>query len=63
MTAPAVLTVSELCKRWKCARNTVLDLIHAGGLRAFKIGKRSYRVAIVEVERYESQGTNAATDR
>jgi excisionase family DNA binding protein len=49
----AVLTVSELCARWKCTRKSVLDLIHEGRLHAFRLGKRSYRVALVEVLRWE----------
>jgi excisionase family DNA binding protein len=48
-----VLTVTDLCKRWKCDRHGVLDLIHAGKLKAFRIGKRAYRVALPEVMRYE----------
>ncbi len=49
----AVLTVTDLCKRWKCDRHTVLDLIHAKKLKAFKLGKRAYRLALIEVQRYE----------
>lgn len=52
-TDDAVLTVTELCDRWKCTRKTVLDLIHAGRLRAFRLGARSFRVALVEVLRWE----------
>jgi excisionase family DNA binding protein len=46
-------TVAELCDRWRCERRTIMDAIHAGRLRAFRPGKRVYRVAIAEVERYE----------
>ncbi len=49
----AVLTVTDLMSRWKCTRKSVLDKIHAGQLYAFRIGKRAYRVALVEVKRYE----------
>ena len=52
-TNDAVLTVSELMARWKCTRKSVLDAIHAGRLKAFRIGERSYRVAMDEVKRYE----------
>lgn len=48
-----VLTVSELCIRWRCRRRSVMDRIHSGELRAFKVGKRVYRVAIAEIERFE----------
>lgn len=49
----AVLTVSELMTRWKYSRRTILDAIHGGKLRAFRLGERSYRVAMSEVVRYE----------
>lgn len=49
-----VLTVSDLMRRWKCDRKTILSAIGAGRLRAFKPGARSYRVTIEEVKRYES---------
>jgi len=50
---PAVFTVTDLCKRWKCDRHTVLDLIHAGRLQAFKLGKRAFRVSLPAVRAYE----------
>ena len=50
----AVLTVTELCQRWKCTRKSVLDAIHEGRLKAFRLGMRSYRVAMAEVVRYEA---------
>lgn len=49
----AVLTVTELMARWKCTRRSVLEAIHAGKLKAFRIGERSYRVTMQEVMRYE----------
>lgn len=48
-----VLTVTELCRRWKCDRHSILDAIREGRLNAFRIGKRAYRVALPEVLRYE----------
>lgn len=48
-----VFTISELCVRWKCTRKSVLDLIHVGRLHAFRLGKRSFRVALPEVLRWE----------
>ncbi len=49
-----VYTLSDLCKRWKCDRHSILDAIHDGRLKAFRLGKRSYRVALPEVLRYEA---------
>jgi excisionase family DNA binding protein len=48
-----VLTVSDLMRRWKCDRKTILSAITAGKLQAFKPGSRSYRVTLEEVKRYE----------
>ena len=59
--APAVLTVTELCTRWKCTRNTVLDAIKDGRLRAFNLGVRAYRVSLLEVERFERGDPNDGT--
>ncbi len=56
----AVLTVSELCKRWKCARKIVLARIRAKELHAFKIGERAYRVSMTEVLRWELGREQAA---
>jgi hypothetical protein len=59
----AVLTVSELCERWKCTRKIVLARIHDDGprkLHAFRIGDRAYRVAMSEVLRWESGQGKAA---
>lgn len=50
----SVLTVSELCARWKCTRKTVTDAIHAGRLKAFRLGQRAYRISLAEVERFEA---------
>lgn len=49
----SAMTISDLMRRWKCSRRSILDAIHAGKLRAFRIGERSYRVAMSEVTRYE----------
>lgn len=56
----AVLTVSELAKRWRCTRASIMAAIHAGSLRAFRIGARTHRVAMDEVERYEKQEMRVA---
>jgi excisionase family DNA binding protein len=59
-TDPPVLTVSDVMRRWRCARATVLEAIHAGRLVAFRVGLRAYRVRLDEVERYERTTTIAA---
>lgn len=59
-TPVVVLTITELCERWRCTRHSVLDKIHAGELKAFRIGKRTYRVALAEVLRVEQVGEQAA---
>jgi excisionase family DNA binding protein len=50
-----ILTVRDIAVRWKCSRRTVLEVIHAGELRAFRIGKRAYRARLVDVEAYEAK--------
>lgn len=57
---PAVLTVAELCARWKCDRKSVLARIHSGTLVAFRIGERSFRIPIAEVLRVEQGSGEAA---
>jgi excisionase family DNA binding protein len=56
----AVLTLTELCARWKCTRKVVLAKIHANKLHAFRVGERAYRVALAEVLRVESGHGEAA---
>lgn len=48
-----VLTLTELCARWKTSRKSLLAKIHTGELHAFRIGERAYRVSMVEVLRHE----------
>jgi excisionase family DNA binding protein len=48
-----VLTVNQVCDRWHCCRATVMNAIAGGKLKAFRIG-RSWRLLLVEVEKYES---------
>lgn len=52
-SANAVLTVAELARRWKCHRQSVMDLIHDDKIDAFRIG-RQYRIALKEIERFEA---------
>lgn len=60
MTDHACLTLTELCNRWRCTRKVVLAKIHRGELVAFRVGERSYRVAMSEVLRIETQRGEAA---
>jgi excisionase family DNA binding protein len=57
----AVYTLSELTRRWKTSRNTILAMIHGGRLAAFRLGLRTYRVAADEVERHERANGMRAT--
>lgn len=58
--AVMVLTLTELCARWRCTRHSILAKIHAGELKAFRVGERTYRVAIDEVLRIERGEGQAA---
>jgi excisionase family DNA binding protein len=49
----SVYTLTELVRRWKTSRNTILAMIHEGRIAAFRLGRRTYRVRSDEVERYE----------
>ena len=51
----SAFTVKELAERWKTDRSTVVRLIGAGKLKAFRLF-REYRIRAEEVERYESGG-------
>lgn len=50
-----VLTITDLMKRWKCARKTILDAVKRRELAVFKVGERVYRVTLEEVLRYERE--------
>lgn len=47
------LKVSDLMKRWKCSRKSLLDAINEGRLQAFKVKKSHWRISLDEVRRYE----------
>ena len=57
---PEIMTVSDLCKRWRCTRRSVLAKIHSGELRAFRIGERAFRIQLAEVLRFEKGADKAA---
>lgn len=58
-TDPVVMTIVELCARWKCSPKTVYEAIDEKRLHVFRIGKRAFRVTLAEVIRYE-QARDAA---
>lgn len=47
-------TVAQLMARWSCSRRSIVDKIRAGELRAFRVGKRTFRISAAEVHRVES---------
>jgi excisionase family DNA binding protein len=52
----AVFTVTELAKRWRCTRKTIITLVEAGSIATFKLGLRTRRVTLAEVQRIETAG-------
>lgn len=52
-TTDSFFTVDELAARWSCGRKSVIEAIKEGRLHAFKLGKRTYRIAAAEVTRFE----------
>lgn len=49
---PAILTIADLCARWRCGRRAVLHKVHSGQLAAFRVG-RAWRVSLAVVEQFE----------
>jgi len=54
-SGPAWLTVGQLCRRWQLGRKTVYKFIDAKILPAWKVGSHLYRVAVVDVLRFEAR--------
>lgn len=56
------LTVSQLCDRWQVSKDCIYSLIHSGKLAAINVGsarnKASWRITLLELQRFESQNTN-----
>ena len=49
-------TVGSLAEHLECSTGTIYNLINAGELVAFKVGKRrGWRIARVEVERWQNE--------
>lgn len=47
------LSPAQIAKRWGCSSTLIYDLLAAGKLRGFRLGKL-WRVSADEVERYEN---------
>jgi excisionase family DNA binding protein len=54
-------TVETLAEHLQCSRRAVYNLLKAGKIRPFKIGKRGLRIAPEEVERWQRESTESAT--
>jgi hypothetical protein len=52
----APLTPKELAARWQRSTRWVLERLRGGELRGIKIGARSWRISVAEVERVERVG-------
>lgn len=50
MSTDRLLTVNDLCERWRCERDTVYAAIHAGELKAAWIG--GWKVEETEANRF-----------
>lgn len=46
-------TPDQLAKRWHCSANTVRNLIAAGKLDAYRVGKKLFRISDAAIEEYE----------
>ena len=56
------LTVNELADRWRVSKWAVHDALKKGGLKGFQMAgsqRRTWRIPVVEVTRYEREGGNA----
>jgi excisionase family DNA binding protein len=54
-STPAWFTVAQLCRRWQLGRKTVYKFIDAKILPAWRVGSHLYRVAVADVEQFESR--------
>lgn len=51
-----VFTVTELARRWRCTRESIMVHVRSGAIQTFKLGQRTHRVRIEEVLRVERDG-------
>lgn len=54
----AVMTVKEVCKKLKCGKTHIYNMINSGKLSVFKVGeKKGIRVYVRDVERIMEEQT------
>ncbi|WP_299605681.1 helix-turn-helix domain-containing protein [uncultured Tateyamaria sp.] len=51
-------TPEQLAKRWHCSSNTIRNLISAGKLDAYRVGKKLLRIPATAIEEYENCTTS-----
>ena len=57
------VTANELAARWRVSKWAVHDALKKGGLRGFQLAgakRRTWRIPVSEVARYEREGGNPA---
>jgi excisionase family DNA binding protein len=47
-------TPEQLAERWHCSANTIRNLITAGKLDAYRVGKKLLRIPAEAIEEYEN---------
>lgn len=47
-----LLNVEELCEILGIGKNTVYELLNSGELKAFKVGRRTWKISKIALERY-----------
>jgi excisionase family DNA binding protein len=47
-------TPEQLAERWHCSANTIRNLITAGKLDAYRVGKKLLRIPVKSIEEYEN---------
>ncbi|MBD2841509.1 helix-turn-helix domain-containing protein [Erythrobacter rubeus] len=59
MSTAAPLNPAQLAERWDVSTTLIYDLLNAGSLKGFKLGKL-WRIPLAAVEAYEQQGSETA---
>jgi len=54
-----MMTIEEVANALHLSASLVYREVHAGHLRAFRFGKRCYRISIEEWERYKAERTSS----
>jgi excisionase family DNA binding protein len=52
ITAPMMLTAPEVCEYLRVSRTTLYRLFRDGDIRAFRVSKRDWRVAVDDLARW-----------